>query len=124
MNNIPCPIFKGKVSVAGFTRIEIEHMHNHRKCPICGDSARKTFGVPSIIKQTGWTTQEAVDAYFRRLVKPEADSRVEIQLKKRIEENPDMSKRQLKMLEKKLTDSAISALLLTKYHIDKDEADY
>ncbi len=33
------------------------------ECPTCGPSAKKTFGISDIIRDGGWTTQEAVDSY-------------------------------------------------------------
>ena len=34
-----------------------------KECPVCGTSARNTFGIADIIRDGGWTTQEAIDSY-------------------------------------------------------------
>lgn len=33
------------------------------ECPTCGPTAKKTFGISDVIRDGGWTTQEAIDSY-------------------------------------------------------------
>jgi hypothetical protein len=66
------------------------------ECPACGSSARREFQIPDFIRQSGWTTQEAVNAYFLKLISQE----VEIELSRHMaifkSNNPNASNRQVK----------------------------
>lgn len=58
VQHIRCPECKNS-PIQGFIYLN----NSLKECPICGKTARKTFGISDIIRDGGWTTQEAIDTY-------------------------------------------------------------
>jgi hypothetical protein len=87
-----------------------------KECPVCGVKARKQFGIPSMINQHGWTTQESVNSYYNRIASPEIESEVDRHMSIFRANNPCASNSQLKARSRILT-QIIKQQVLAKYPI-------
>ena len=85
---IACPICKknGIINIAGRTV----------ECPCCGSVARCTWHIPDMISQTGWTTAEAVNAYYNKRIQEYVEAELPRHLDIFKANNPIASNSQIK----------------------------
>lgn len=88
-NCIPCPICNKTGFLKSFNGKTIE-------CSACGASARRAFRVPDFIRESGWTTQEAINAYLLRLISQDVEKELERHIAIYKQNNPHASNQQLK----------------------------
>jgi hypothetical protein len=74
------------------------------ECPTCGPTAKKTFGISDIIRDGGWTTQEALDTYEFRQNKKTMEKHIH-----------DLAIKQLSEQGKPITNSAIKKFRANYY---------
>jgi hypothetical protein len=72
------------------------------ECPCCNATARRTYKIPPMIGQHGWTTPAALNAYYNKIASEETRDSVSRQLEIFKKANPEASNSQLKTRERTL----------------------
>jgi hypothetical protein len=72
------------------------------ECPCCNATARRTYNVPPMIGQHGWTTPSALNAYYNKLASEEIAASISRQLEIFKTSNPNASNSQIKTRERTL----------------------
>lgn len=73
-----------------------------QECPCCNATARRTYRIPPMIGQHGWTTSAAVNAYYTKIASEETADSVSRQLAIFKNANPGASHSQIKTRERTL----------------------